>query len=72
MLDHRCRTLVRHGIHGPHIAVSTVRSLSASATFHLHAKTPDMSNKKIAKDSPTDQGVTIVSRRGFLKFAAAS
>jgi Predicted phosphatase len=31
-----------------------------------------MTNKKIDKDLPTDQGATIVSRRGFLKFAGAS
>lgn len=31
-----------------------------------------MSNKKIARDFPTEQGAAIVSRRGFLKFAGAS
>lgn len=69
MPHHFCRALVRHGNRGPR---RTVSPPSALATFHPHRKTPDMSNKKIAKDLPTDQGASIVSRRGFLKFAGAS
>src|SRR5882762_9089304 len=64
-----CRTLVRHGTRG---AYRAVYSPSALPNFHPHTKTPDMTNKKIDKDLPTDQGATIVSRRGFLKFAGAS
>jgi hypothetical protein len=43
------------------------------AFFHPTARTQDMSNKKITRTSATDdQGASIVSRRGFLKFAGAS
>jgi hypothetical protein len=45
----------------------------ALAFFHLPTRTQDMSNKKITSTSATDdQGASIVSRRGFLKFAGAS
>src|ERR1700744_5346841 len=51
---------------------NAVRPSYASASFHPRTTAPDMSNRKIAKASPTDQGASIVSRRGFLKFAGAS